>query len=144
MFAKLCSTAAGVVVAAIGLGALSTALADEAKRIVVVERATTDTITDLGAKGDSSGDILTFANDIYDESNTNKIGSDNGYEYKLYGSFSGETVYEPASNGFYPEFVLKNFEVISTNPPPIFRSQMSGRADAAQTRYVIEKPEPQF
>jgi len=79
MFAKLCSTAAGVVVAAIGLGALSTALADEAKRIVVVERATTDTITDLGAKGDSSGDILTFANDIYDESNTNKIGSDNGW-----------------------------------------------------------------
>ena len=34
------------------------------------------------------------------------LGTDNGYEYKLYGSFSGETVYEPASNGFYPEFVL--------------------------------------
>src|SRR5690242_6293437 len=28
------------------------------------------------------------------------FGSDNNYEYKLYGHFSGETVYEPASNGF--------------------------------------------
>src|SRR6201989_900187 len=35
------------------------------------------------------------------------FGSDNNYEYKLYGSFSGQTVYEPASNGFYPEFCLK-------------------------------------
>ena len=73
-----------------------------------------------------------------------KFGSDNNYEYKLMGDFSGETVYEPASNRVYPEFVLKNYEVISTNPPPIFKSQLSGRAEAAQTRYVIEKPEPEF
>lgn len=51
----------------------------------------------------------------------NDIGSDNNYEYKLYGKFSGETVYEPASNGFYPEFVLTGYEVISTTPAPIFR-----------------------
>src|SRR5438105_15268370 len=69
-----------------------------------------------------------------------KFGSDNNYEYKLYGSFSGDKVYEPASNRVYPEFVLKNYDLISTNPPPIFKSQMSGRADAAQTRFVIEKP----
>jgi len=40
--------------------------------------------------------------------------------------------------------VVKNFELISTNPPPIFKSQLSGKAEAAQTRYVIEKPEPEF
>ena len=34
----------------------------------------------------------------------NSFGSDNNYEYKLYGQFSGDTVYEPASNGMYPEF----------------------------------------
>ena len=80
MLAKLCSTvAASVVVAAIGLGVVPTASADDAKRLVVVERATSDTITDLGAKGDSVGDILTFVNDIYDQSNANKIGSDNGW-----------------------------------------------------------------
>ncbi|HEY4284651.1 MAG TPA: hypothetical protein VGM62_16435 [Chthoniobacterales bacterium] len=69
------------------------------------------------------------------------FGSDNNYEYKLYGYFSGETVYEPPSNGFYPEFVLKNYELISTNPEPIFKSQMNSRAQAATTRYTIEKPQ---
>src|SRR6267143_422289 len=69
------------------------------------------------------------------------FGSDNNYEYKLYGSFSGQTVYEPASNGFYPEFVLKRYELISTNPVPIFRSQYSDRARAALGRTQIEKPE---
>src|SRR5207253_9196299 len=69
------------------------------------------------------------------------FGSDNNYEYKLWGNFSGQTVYEPASNGFYPEFVLKKYQLISTNPPPIFKSQLSGRAQAAQTRYMIERPE---
>src|SRR5690349_14129993 len=46
----------------------------------------------------------------------NTLGSDNNYEYKLYGDFSGQTVYEPASNGFYPEFALKNYELISVSP----------------------------
>ena len=71
-----------------------------------------------------------------------RFGSDNNYEYKLYGYFSGDRVYEPASNTIYPEFVLKNYELISTNPSPIFKSQYSGSAQAAQTRYTIEKPEP--
>lgn len=69
------------------------------------------------------------------------FGSDNNYEYKLYGTFSGQTVYEPASNGFYPEFILKSYELISKNPPPIFRSQYSDRARASVTRMQIEKPE---
>lgn len=68
------------------------------------------------------------------------FGSDNNYEYKLYGRFSGETVYEPASNGFYPEFVLERYELISTNPPPIFASQVDPRVQARTTRYTIEKP----
>jgi hypothetical protein len=72
---------------------------------------------------------------------TRTFGSDNNYEYKLYGNFSGQTVYEPASNGFYPEFVLKRYELVSTNPPPIFRSQYSDRARAAVTQMQIEKPE---
>ncbi len=70
-----------------------------------------------------------------------EFGSDNNYEYKLYGNFSGDKVYEPASNGIYPEFVLKGYELISTNPPPIFRSQMSGRSNPTDLRYVVEKPE---
>ena len=71
-----------------------------------------------------------------------KFGFDNNYEYKLYGQFSGEKVYEPASNGIYPEFVLKSYELISTTPAPIFKSQSSGAVKARITRYMIEKPEP--
>jgi hypothetical protein len=69
------------------------------------------------------------------------FGSDNNYEYKLYGNFSGQTVYEPASNGFYPEFVLKRYELISSNPAPIFKSQYDDRARAAIGRLQVEKPE---
>ena len=43
-----------------------------------VERATSDKVTDTGDKGDSAGDVLTFANDVYDENNQTKVGSDNG------------------------------------------------------------------
>jgi hypothetical protein len=69
------------------------------------------------------------------------FGIDNNYEYKLYGYFSGERVYEPASNTIYPEFVLKGYELISTHPPPIFRSQMNGESQANVGRYTIERPE---
>lgn len=50
----------------------------------------------------------------------NAIGSDNNYEYRLTGSFSGQKIYEPASDSFYPEFVLTGATVISTNAPLIF------------------------
>lgn len=69
------------------------------------------------------------------------FGVDNNYEYRLYGYFSGERVYEPASNTIYPEFVLQKYELISTNPPPIFKSQLSGAAQANVSRYTIEKPQ---
>jgi hypothetical protein len=65
-----------------------------------------------------------------------KLGSDNGYEYKLYGFFSGETVYEPASNGFYPEFVLKGYELKNVSPAPIFK--VIGALDPQ--RRIIAKP----
>ncbi|PYL09338.1 MAG: hypothetical protein DME33_04555 [Verrucomicrobia bacterium] len=70
-----------------------------------------------------------------------EFGSDNNYEYKLYGYFSGEKVYEPASNSVYPEFVLKGYELVSTNPPPIFRSQIRGKPSPTELRYTVEKPE---
>ena len=51
-----------------------------------------------------------------------KIGSDNNYEYKIFGDFSGQRVYEPASNGFYPEFVLKGYELKSVSPGNIYKA----------------------
>ena len=53
----------------------------------------------------------------------NQIGSDNNYEYTLRGYYSGETVYEPASDRFYPEFVVTGFDVRSTTPPIIYTTK---------------------
>lgn len=69
------------------------------------------------------------------------FGSDNNYEYKLTGNFTGDNVYEPASNSVYPEFLIKSFQLISVSPPPIFKSQYNSRAAAENNRYHIEKPE---
>lgn len=67
----------------------------------------------------------------------NKIGSDNNYEYKLYGHFSADPVYEPASNGIYPEFVLKRYELLSLSPPNIYKQ--AGATDP--TRRIIATPQ---
>ena len=53
------------------------------------------------------------------------LGTDNDYEYILKGYYSGEKVYEPASDTIYPEFVLTGYEVRSTNPPLIFSEKRS-------------------
>ena len=53
--------------------------AAQAEEIAVVERATSDAVTDTGAKGDSAGDLLTFSNDIYDKDNKTKLGTDTGW-----------------------------------------------------------------
>jgi len=49
------------------------------KVVTVIEHATTDATTDTGAKGDSVGDVLTFANDVFDAKDTTKVGTDQGY-----------------------------------------------------------------
>ena len=51
------------------------------------------------------------------------LGIDNNTEYRLQGFFTGGKVYEPASNGFYPEFVLAGYEVRSSTPPMIYRDR---------------------
>ena len=50
----------------------------------------------------------------------NQIGVDDNCEYRITGHFTGEKVYEPASNRFYPEFLLTGAELVNRNPPSIF------------------------
>jgi len=61
------------ILAAFSPGKLSTT------SVKVVEHADTDAVTDIGEKGDTVGDVLTFANKVFDEKNEKEIGSDNGY-----------------------------------------------------------------
>src|SRR3954471_17821296 len=50
-----------------------------ASSVTVVEHAANDTTTDTGVPGDSAGDLLTFANDVYDASDVRKVGTDQGF-----------------------------------------------------------------
>ena len=65
------------VAAAAGL-IVASPIAAASEQIDMVERATTDAVTDTGAKGDSAGDILTFANEVFDAEDKNKIGINQG------------------------------------------------------------------
>lgn len=55
----------------------------------------------------------------------NTFGVDDNSEYRLYGRFTGERVYEPASNRVYPEFMLSNAELIDAHPASIFPASSS-------------------
>ncbi len=48
------------------------------------------------------------------------LGDDNNHEYRLEGRFTEETIYEPASDRFYPEFQLTGFKLVNSQPPPIY------------------------
>jgi allene oxide cyclase len=50
-----------------------------AEQIKVVERPVGETTVDLTAKGDSVGDMLVFANGVFDAANKTQVGSDQGY-----------------------------------------------------------------
>jgi len=65
-----------IAVAAVALIALPV---QAGEHLAVVERALTDTEIDLGPKGDSVGDLLTFANPIFDAANKVQLGTDQGY-----------------------------------------------------------------
>lgn len=52
--------------------------ASAGEKLALVERATSDAVVDNAPTGDSAGDLLTFANEIYDADNAKVVGSDNG------------------------------------------------------------------
>jgi hypothetical protein len=71
--------AAAIVLSAALAAAFPSARAAADETLALVDHATSDAVTDLGAKGDSAGDILTFANDVFDKDNAMKVGTDNGW-----------------------------------------------------------------
>jgi allene oxide cyclase len=69
------------------------------KTVTVIEHATTDATTDTGAAGDSAGDVLTFANEVFDAADARKVGTDQGYCIRVVAGTSYEcnwTTFLPA------------------------------------------------
>jgi allene oxide cyclase len=78
-FAVIAAAAAVVVlVAGMVAQARSPHHALRATTLHVIEHATTDKVIDAGKAGDTSGDLLTWHNKIYDETDTSVVGSDQG------------------------------------------------------------------
>ena len=69
---------AGVVTAGVVAAQATPAHHPDGRSFTVVEHAVTDTTTDTGAPGDSVGDLLTFANPVFDAANHRQVGTDNG------------------------------------------------------------------
>jgi Allene oxide cyclase len=74
----LASLAGLVVLAMGGLAAASSSSHSSGTTVHVIEHAVTDTVIDTGAPGDSTGDLLTFHNRVYDATNTSMAGRDQG------------------------------------------------------------------
>jgi hypothetical protein len=71
-----------VPIAVVGAAALLTACGDgsDTETIKLIEHAETDVVRHIGPakEEDSTGDVLTFANPVFDEDNAEKVGTDNG------------------------------------------------------------------
>ena len=66
----------GATAVSLGGGLRARLIAPE--RISVIEHAISDTVIDIGGAGDTSGDLLTFANPVFDAANTTQVGRDQG------------------------------------------------------------------
>jgi hypothetical protein len=62
-----------------GIGFTAGPASAETTALTVVERATTDAVTKTGKGDDNAGDLLTFANEVFDEANAKKVGGDTGW-----------------------------------------------------------------
>lgn len=49
-----------------------------------------------------------------------RYGFDQNYEYKIFGYYTGQMVYDVNSNQFLPEFMLTGYEVVNRNPGWLF------------------------
>jgi allene oxide cyclase len=76
---RIAVVAAVAVAAAVALALAGCGGGGGGQTITVIEHATTDVTTDTGAKDDSAGDVLTFANEVFDADNTDKVGTDQGF-----------------------------------------------------------------
>mgnify|MGYP005998104581 CR=1 FL=1 len=54
-----------------------------------------------------------------------RYGYDQNYEYRIYGYYTGQNVYEVNSDQILPEFMLTGYEVVNKNPGWLFNPKDS-------------------
>jgi allene oxide cyclase len=119
----LCALAAAAVLAV----AVSASGSGSPSRFTLTEHATTDATTDTGAAGDSAGDVLTFANAIYDAKDAKQVGSDQGYCVRVIAGKSYECAWTNSLHGGQivvsgPFFDAKDSTLAITGGTGVYRS----------------------
>lgn len=71
--------AAAAALIATPCAAAAVVLVGGAQEIHAIEHAVTDATASVGKAKDNAGDILTFANPVFDSKNEKQIGTDNGF-----------------------------------------------------------------
>ncbi len=64
-----------------------------------------------------------------------RYGFDQNYEYKIYGYFTGDKVYEINSNQILPEFMLTGYELVNRKPGWLFSPR-----DYYHASYITLRP----
>ena len=77
----------------VALVTVSGAVLSKETDIILVERAATDTVIDVGEPGDTIGHMLAFGNDLYDAENTALVGRDQGQCFRSNPGMSWECVW---------------------------------------------------
>jgi allene oxide cyclase len=73
------TTRSRLALAAAAMLAIVAIPAQAGQHLQVIEHALTDATVDIGPKGDSVGDLLTFANPVFDAGDKLQVGTDQGY-----------------------------------------------------------------
>jgi len=84
--ALVCLVAAGAFAASVALAGHGHGHGQKrhGKVVHVIEHATTDSISNQGGgPGDAVGNILTFSNGVFDQNDSTRVGSDQGYCVRL-------------------------------------------------------------
>ena len=77
--ARVLLAAASVAAVALVISLVTVSTAATVSKITVIEHAVTDTVVDTDGDGaDSTGDLLTFYNELFDADNEEVVGSDQG------------------------------------------------------------------
>jgi allene oxide cyclase len=147
LFAMLAAgVIAGAVIQAAAFGGTAAPLR-EPTTVHVIEHALTDTVVDTGKRGDTTGDLLTFHNPVFDAANAHRVGRDQGQCIRIAAGVSWECTWTTFLPGGHitvegPFFDARNSVVAVTGGTGVYRNargamQLVSRAGGTQFDFVF-------
>jgi len=117
---------AGAAIQAVAFGGTAAKLRKPAT-VHVIEHAATDTVIDTGKAGDSSGDLLTFHNAVFDAADSAPVGRDQGQCIRIVAGSSWECTWTTFLPGGHitvdgPFFDTRNSVLAITGGTGVYRN----------------------